>query len=71
MAHLYYIIKAHFFAGCAAGLAQSIIATPSERIKLLIQIQNDAAHTRYKSPIHAAKSLIQREGYGCLSRYEI
>ncbi|KAF8383657.1 slc-25A29 [Pristionchus pacificus] len=61
-------IQAHFFAGCAAGLAQSIIATPSERIKLLIQIQNDAAHTRYKSPIHAAKSLIQREGYGCLSR---
>lgn len=55
-------IKSHFFAGCAAGLAQSIIASPSERIKLLIQIQNDAAHTRYKSPMHAVRSLYEKEG---------
>ncbi|GMR59359.1 hypothetical protein PMAYCL1PPCAC_29554, partial [Pristionchus mayeri] len=61
-------IQAHFSAGCAAGLAQSIFATPSERIKLLIQIQKDSAHTKYKSPFHAARSLVQTEGIGCLSR---
>ncbi|GMT11065.1 hypothetical protein PFISCL1PPCAC_2362, partial [Pristionchus fissidentatus] len=61
-------IAAHFWAGFAAGFCQSIIATPSERVKLLIQIQNDAAHTRYKSPVHAARSLWKREGVRGITR---
>lgn len=61
-------LQAHFAAGCAAGFAQSIIATPSERIKLLIQIQNDAAHTVYKNSRDAALSLVKQNGIGCLSR---
>ncbi|EYB95127.1 hypothetical protein Y032_0163g3468 [Ancylostoma ceylanicum] len=61
-------LRAHFFAGCAAGMMQSIIATPSERLKLLIQIQTDSAHSRYQSPLHAARSLVARQGLGTLSR---
>uniref|UniRef100_A0A1I7XNB2 Mitochondrial carrier protein n=1 Tax=Heterorhabditis bacteriophora TaxID=37862 RepID=A0A1I7XNB2_HETBA len=61
-------LKAHFLAGCAAGMFQSFIAAPSERLKLLIQIQSDAAHTVYRSPIHAARSLVATKGFGTLSR---
>ncbi|GMT11066.1 hypothetical protein PFISCL1PPCAC_2363 [Pristionchus fissidentatus] len=60
---------AHFAAGSAAGLCQSIIATPSERVKLLIQIQNDSAHApRYTSCRHAAMSLWKREGIKGMTR---
>ncbi|VDP13251.1 unnamed protein product [Heligmosomoides polygyrus] len=61
-------LRAHFFAGCAAGMMQSIIATPSERLKLLIQIQMDAANTRYQSPLHAARSIVAKHGYSSLFR---
>ncbi|KAJ1372297.1 hypothetical protein KIN20_034418 [Parelaphostrongylus tenuis] len=61
-------LKAHFFAGCAAGMMQSVIATPSERLKLLIQLQTDEAHTRYHSPLHAARSLVAQHGYCTLFR---
>ncbi|ETN80212.1 hypothetical protein RB195_015011 [Necator americanus] len=61
-------LRAHFFAGCAAGMMQSIIATPSERVKLLIQIQTDNAHSRYQSPLHAARSLVAARGFNTLSR---
>ncbi|KAK6035489.1 hypothetical protein COOONC_27006 [Cooperia oncophora] len=47
---------------------QSIIAAPSERLKLLIQIQTDAAHTRYQSPLHAARTIIAKHGYMSLNR---
>ncbi|XGW01935.1 hypothetical protein V3C99_014207 [Haemonchus contortus] len=61
-------LRAHFFAGCAAGMMQSVIAAPSERLKLLIQIQKDSAHSRYQSPLHAARSIIAQHGYGSLNR---
>ncbi|KAK6034134.1 carnitine/acylcarnitine carrier protein CACL family protein [Cooperia oncophora] len=61
-------LRAHFFAGAAAGMLQSIIAAPSERLKLLIQIQTDAAHTRYQSPLHAARTIIAKHGYMSLNR---
>ncbi|CAI4231326.1 unnamed protein product [Auanema sp. JU1783] len=61
-------LRAHFFAGCAAGLAQTVIAAPSERLKLLIQIQADSAHTVYRSPYDAARSLIQQHGLRTINR---
>ncbi|VDM65387.1 unnamed protein product [Strongylus vulgaris] len=61
-------LRAHFLAGCAAGVMQSVIATPSERLKLLIQIQTDSARSKYQSPLHAARSLIARQGLGTLTR---
>ncbi|PIO70531.1 hypothetical protein TELCIR_07613 [Teladorsagia circumcincta] len=61
-------LRAHFFAGAAAGMMQSIIAAPSERLKLLIQIQTDSAHSRYQSPLHAARSIIAKNGYMSLNR---
>lgn len=62
------LIQSHFFAGCAAGLVQSFIASPSERLKLLLQIQQDTTQTKFRSPWHAAKKLVQTQGYGTLSR---
>ncbi|CAD6197940.1 unnamed protein product, partial [Caenorhabditis auriculariae] len=61
-------LKAHFCAGAAAGLAQSIIATPTERIKLLLQIQNDSAHTKFRGPVHAIRELARTQGISTFSR---
>ncbi|KHJ90766.1 hypothetical protein OESDEN_09380 [Oesophagostomum dentatum] len=44
------------------------LATPSERLKLLIQIQTDNARSRYQSPLHAARSLVATQGLGTLTR---
>ncbi|PAV90024.1 hypothetical protein WR25_07647 [Diploscapter pachys] len=61
-------LKAHFFAGSAAGFTQSIIAAPTERLKLLMQIQTDKAHTVYTGPIHAARQIIKTQGSRALFR---
>ncbi|KJH47048.1 putative carnitine/acylcarnitine carrier protein [Dictyocaulus viviparus] len=61
-------IMAHFCAGSAAGMMQSVIATPSERLKLLMQIQTDEANKRYQSPLHAARSLVKNHGHRTLFR---
>ncbi|KAK5972688.1 Mitochondrial arginine transporter BAC2, partial [Trichostrongylus colubriformis] len=44
------------------------LAAPSERLKLLIQIQTDSAHSRYQSPLHAARSIIAQHGWLNLNR---
>ncbi|CAB3396453.1 unnamed protein product [Caenorhabditis bovis] len=61
-------LEAHFFAGAAAGVAQSVVAAPTERIKLLLQIQNDAAHTKFRGPIDAIRQLVKQHGMLSLSR---
>ncbi|WKY10080.1 hypothetical protein Q1695_002434 [Nippostrongylus brasiliensis] len=61
-------IKSHFIAGSAAGMMQSVVAAPSERLKVLIQIQNDATNTRFQSPLHAARSIVAKHGFGNLFR---
>ncbi|CAI5451139.1 unnamed protein product [Caenorhabditis angaria] len=61
-------IQAHFSAGVAAGIAQSVVAAPTERIKLLLQIQNDAAHTKYRGPIDATRQIVKKHGWRSLNR---
>ncbi|CCU83335.1 Mitochondrial carnitine/acylcarnitine carrier protein CACL [Caenorhabditis elegans] len=61
-------ITSHFVGGCAAGMAQSVIAAPTERIKLLLQIQDDKAHTKFNGPIDATKQLLRTHGLKSLTR---
>lgn len=61
-------ITSHFIGGAAAGMAQSVIAAPTERIKLLLQIQDDKTKTKFNGPIDATKQLIKTHGLKSLTR---
>ncbi|KAK0410167.1 hypothetical protein QR680_004989 [Steinernema hermaphroditum] len=60
-------VQTHFIAGCAAGMAQAVIAAPTELLKLRIQIQ-DEKHLVYRSPYHCARQLIEKHGTKTLFR---
>lgn len=54
---------AQFFkAGCLAGVFTTVIMTPGERIKCLLQIQADAHTHKYKGPVDCAKQLYREGG---------
>uniref|UniRef100_A0A914WNM3 Uncharacterized protein n=1 Tax=Plectus sambesii TaxID=2011161 RepID=A0A914WNM3_9BILA len=61
-------LTAHFAAGCAAGFAQSFIASPTELLKLRMQVQVDAASTLFKSPLECARHVVRQSGYRPLMR---
>ncbi|EGT39251.1 hypothetical protein CAEBREN_14182 [Caenorhabditis brenneri] len=61
-------ITSHFIGGAAAGMAQSVIAAPTERIKLLLQIQDDTSKTKFNGPIDATKQMIRTHGLKSLTR---
>ncbi|CAJ0929872.1 unnamed protein product, partial [Mesorhabditis belari] len=61
-------LGAQFWGGCAAGATQSIIAAPSERVKLKMQLQSDSRAAVYKSPMHAARVLVAEKGLLSMNR---
>ncbi|KAE9553948.1 hypothetical protein FO519_002874 [Halicephalobus sp. NKZ332] len=61
-------IWTHFVAGCAAGSAQGILASPTELFKLRVQIQTDDTHIKYKSPYHCFQTILKEEGVSKLGR---
>ena len=50
-----------FLAGCVAGLATVPITTPTDLIKIRLQLQTEASG-RYKGPIDCVTSIIRKEG---------
>ncbi|CAI2354227.1 unnamed protein product [Caenorhabditis sp. 36 PRJEB53466] len=61
-------ISSHFIGGAAAGVAQSVVASPTERVKLLLQIQDDTAHNKMSGPIDATRQMIRSHGLKSLTR---
>lgn len=54
----------HFFAGTAAGLAQSIVCSPMELVKTRIQLQDTIkTKTHYKGPMDCFSTIWRTEGY--------
>jgi hypothetical protein len=55
---------AHFCAGSAAGLSQTLICSPMELVKSRLQIQNDVPNAvKHKNPFQALKYLWSHEGH--------
>ncbi|CAO4380754.1 unnamed protein product [Caenorhabditis nigoni] len=61
-------ITSHFVGGAAAGMAQSVIAAPTERVKLLLQIQDDKSPKKYNGPVDATRQLIRTHGLKSMNR---
>lgn len=51
-----------FKAGMLAGVFTTVIMTPGERIKCLLQIQADSKVKKYKGPVDCAKQLYKEGG---------
>ncbi|KAK9300360.1 hypothetical protein QLX08_006904 [Tetragonisca angustula] len=51
-----------FYAGAFSGIFTTIIMTPGERIKCLLQIQQGDAKPKYEGPIDCAKQLYKNGG---------
>uniref|UniRef100_F1L6P6 Mitochondrial basic amino acids transporter n=1 Tax=Ascaris suum TaxID=6253 RepID=F1L6P6_ASCSU len=64
-------IWTHFVAGCASGLAQTVIATPTEMLKLRMQIQSDSCLKVYRSPYDCLRKIIKQKGIKYLFRGSI
>lgn len=56
-------LLAHFCAGTAAGITQSIICSPMELVKSRMQIQNDIPNAiKHKSPWACLNHILKNEG---------
>jgi solute carrier family 25 (mitochondrial carnitine/acylcarnitine transporter), member 20/29 len=56
-------LLAHFCAGSAAGLSQSIICSPMELVKSRMQIQNNIPNAiKHNSPFSSIKHIWKHEG---------
>lgn len=56
-------LVAHFLAGSAAGLSQSIICSPMELVKSRLQIQNDIPNAvKHKNPWSCLRHIWKNEG---------
>ena len=56
-------LLSHFLAGSAAGLTQTLIASPMELVKSRIQIQNGVPNAiLHKSPLDCLKHIWRNEG---------
>ncbi|VDM39953.1 unnamed protein product [Toxocara canis] len=61
-------VVTHFIAGCVSGLAQTAIATPTEMLKLRMQIQSDNSSKVYRSPLDCLRKLLKQRGIKYLFR---
>ncbi|VDK59315.1 unnamed protein product [Anisakis simplex] len=64
-------VLTHFIAGSASGLAQTLIATPTEMLKLRMQIQSDTSTKLYRSPYDCFRKLLKQKGIRYLFRGSI
>lgn len=56
-------LQSHFFAGAAAGLAQSIVCSPMELIKTRLQLQNNQKNAvKFKSAFALGQHILRTEG---------
>lgn len=56
-------LGAHFWAGCAAGGAQSVICAPMELIKTRLQLQDDIKGVqKHTGPLDCIKSVWKTQG---------
>ena len=56
------VFSENFACGAFAGLFSSMIAAPSERIKCLLQIQQDSGKKIYSGPVDCARKLYREGG---------
>jgi solute carrier family 25 (mitochondrial carnitine/acylcarnitine transporter), member 20/29 len=58
-------ILTHFYAGSAAGIAQTVICSPMELVKSRLQVQNDMpnATVKHKGPVECMKYIYKNEGF--------
>uniref|UniRef100_A0A915C7Z9 Mitochondrial basic amino acids transporter n=1 Tax=Parascaris univalens TaxID=6257 RepID=A0A915C7Z9_PARUN len=61
-------ITTHFLSGCAAGFVQTAIISPTELLKLRMQVQIDAMHRKYRSPIDCIQKMVKQHGIQHLYR---
>lgn len=54
-------LKTHFFAGTAAGLAQSIVCSPMELVKTRLQLAEQFKES-YRGPLDCAKQIWKTGG---------
>ncbi|VDM44805.1 unnamed protein product [Toxocara canis] len=52
----------HFLSGCAAGFIQTAIISPTELLKLRMQVQIDGKHKKYRSPIDCIQKMVRQKG---------
>ena len=57
-----------FGAGCVAGVFSTVIMAPGERIKCLLQVQQNAATAKYAGPVDCAKQLYREGGIRSIYR---
>lgn len=56
-------LLAHFFAGSAAGLSQSLICSPMELVKSRLQMQHDIPNAvKHKNPWACLRYIAKHEG---------
>ncbi|VDK56640.1 unnamed protein product [Anisakis simplex] len=60
-------LTTHLIAGGVAGLAQTIVISPTELLKLRMQVQIEGTKKEYSSPIDCIRKLTRR--YGVLHLY--
>jgi solute carrier family 25 carnitine/acylcarnitine transporter 20/29 len=59
-------ILTHFIAGCSAGVAQAFVASPTELLKLRVQVTSQCK--QYRSPYHCLRSILEESGPRTLFR---
>jgi len=60
-------LTAHFVAGFAAGYAQSFLASPSELLKLRVQLQHNSGSS-LQTPLTCLKQMLNERRMGELKR---
>lgn len=58
----------HFVAGCSAGIAQAFIASPSELLKVRVQVADELMSKRYPSPYSCLRHILEERRYRTLLR---
>ncbi|KAH7730782.1 Protein C54G10.4 c [Aphelenchoides avenae] len=61
-------VLTHFIAGCAAGMAQSVISAPTELLKLRVQLQPDTTKAPYRTPYQCLRHILRETGPKTLTR---
>ena len=56
-------LYSHFLAGSMAGLAQSVICSPMELIKTRLQVQQNMAIQKYRTPTECLSHIWKNDGF--------
>jgi solute carrier family 25 carnitine/acylcarnitine transporter 20/29 len=59
-------IFTHFMAGCAAGVAQGLVASPTELLKVRVQVTDESR--QFRSPYQCLRCILRESGPQTLFR---